>query len=41
MRAQRVRLLAADKVLPVGRSGHFLSVVVPSIPDHEVVAIDL
>jgi hypothetical protein len=41
LRAQRVRLLAADKVLPVEHTGQFISVVVPSILDHEVVAIDL
>jgi hypothetical protein len=40
-RAQKVRLLAADKVLPVEHSGQSVSVVVPSILDHEVVAIDL
>ena len=41
MRVQHVRLLAADKVLPVEYSGQFMSVVVPSILDHEVIAIDL
>lgn len=40
-RARHVRLLAADKVPPVERSGQTMSVVVPSILDHEVVAIDL
>jgi hypothetical protein len=41
LRAQTVRLLAADKVLPVEQSGPLVSVVVPSIHDHEVVAVDL
>jgi hypothetical protein len=40
-RAHAVRLLAADKVLPVEQSGQSVSVVVPSILDHEVVAVDL
>src|SRR5262249_37024491 len=40
-RAHAVRLLAADRVLPVEQSGPSLSVVVPSILDHEVVAVDL
>jgi hypothetical protein len=41
LRAQKVRLLAADRILPIERFGQFVSVVVPSILDHEVVAIDL
>ena len=40
-RAKRVRLLAAEKSPRVERSGQYLSVTVPSILDHEVVAIDL
>lgn len=40
-RALQVRLLAADKVLPVEQTGQSVSVVVPQILDHEVVAIDL
>jgi hypothetical protein len=40
-RAKAVQLLAADKVLPVEQAGSFLEVTVPSILDHEVVAIDL
>jgi Hypothetical glycosyl hydrolase 6/Beta-galactosidase trimerisation domain len=40
-RARTVRLLAADKVLPVEQSGPSVRVVVPSVLDHEVVAIDL
>jgi hypothetical protein len=34
-----VRLMAPDKHLPLGRAGHLLSVVEPSILDCEVVAI--
>jgi hypothetical protein len=41
IRARRVRLLAADKSTRVLREGKDLSIVVPSIVDHEVVAIDL
>jgi hypothetical protein len=40
-RARKVRLLAADKPVPARRSGLHLSVTVPSVLDHEVVAIDL
>jgi hypothetical protein len=40
-RAQAVRLLAADQALPVEQAGQSVSVVVPSILDHEVVAVDL
>jgi hypothetical protein len=39
--AKRVRLLAAEKRPRVERSGQYLSVTVPAILDHEVVAIDL
>ena len=39
--AKRVRLLAAEKSPRVERSGQCLSVTVPSILDHEVVAMDL
>ncbi len=39
--AKAVRLLAADKVLRAEQSGQYLSVIVPSILDHEVVAVDL
>jgi hypothetical protein len=38
---QKVRLLAADKDLQVEHSGEAVTVVVPSVLDHEVVAIDL
>jgi hypothetical protein len=40
-RVRKARLLAADKTLRVDRAGQRLSVVVPSILDHEVIAIDL
>jgi hypothetical protein len=36
-----VRLLAADKLVPAESSGQYLSVRVPSILDHEIVAVDL
>src|SRR5262249_9462779 len=40
-RAKEVRLLAADRTLRAEHSGQYLSVTVPSILDHEVVAVDL
>jgi hypothetical protein len=40
-RASRVRLLAAERNLPIRRYGQHLTIAVPSILDHEVVAIDL
>jgi hypothetical protein len=40
-RARQIRLLAADRTLRVQRAGPYLNVTVPSILDHEVVAIDL
>jgi hypothetical protein len=40
-KVRQVRLLAAGKTPRVERSGHFLSLTVPSIRDHEVVAVDL
>ena len=40
-RAKRVGLLAAEKHPRVQHSGQYLSVTVPAILDHEVVAIDL
>ena len=39
--AHRVRLLAADQTVPVDVSDGYLSGTVPSVLDHEVVAIDL
>jgi hypothetical protein len=38
---RRVHLLAADKTVKADRSGQQLNLTVPSILDHEVVAIDL
>jgi hypothetical protein len=40
-RARDVRLLASGKVLRVEQAGQYLSITVPSILDHEVVAVDL
>jgi hypothetical protein len=40
-RAKEVRLLAADRTVAVEQSGQYLNVTVPSILDHEVVAVDL
>ncbi len=40
-RARRVWLLAADKRPHAERAGQYLRVTVPSILDHEIVAIDL
>lgn len=40
-RAKKVRLLAADRSPRIERSRQYLSVTVPSVLDHEVVAIDL
>jgi len=39
--AKKVRLLAAAKPVHTERSGQHLSLIVPSVLDHEVVAIDL
>jgi hypothetical protein len=40
VRAKAVRLLVADQVLPIREDRNRLSVTVPSILDHEVVAVD-
>ena len=40
-RARRARLLAAEKSTSIRRDGDHLEIAVPSILDHEVVAIDL
>ena len=40
-RAKKVRLLAAEKVALARQSGRELTVTVPSILDHEIVAIDI
>jgi hypothetical protein len=41
LEAQKVRLLVAGRDLPVEQDGTRLTVAVPSVRDHEVVAIDL
>ena len=41
MRTGRVHLLAAGKTPTVARDGHYLNLTVPSIVDHEIVAVDL
>jgi hypothetical protein len=38
---RQVRLLAADKRVRAERTGGYLKIVVPSILDHEIVAVDL
>jgi hypothetical protein len=40
-RAKKVQLLASARIPQVQRAGQYLTVSVPSILDHEVVAIDL
>jgi hypothetical protein len=40
-RARAVRLLAADQVVDADRAGRHVTVTVPSVLDHEVVAVDL
>jgi hypothetical protein len=40
-KAGRIRLLAADKGVKAARSGSTLTITVPSVLDHEIVAIDL
>jgi hypothetical protein len=37
----KIRLLAADKSVKAARSGPTLTITVPSVLDHEIVAIDL
>jgi hypothetical protein len=41
VRPQRVQLLAANKTMAARPDGQFLDVTVPSVVDHEVIAIDL
>jgi len=41
MRPKQVHLLAAGKTIRASRDGDFLSLTVPSILDHEIVAVDL
>jgi hypothetical protein len=40
LKPKRVHLLAAEKRVPARQDGNFISLTVPSILDHEVVAID-
>jgi len=40
-KARRVHLLTADKAVRAERSGQFLSLTVPSVLDHEIIAVDL
>jgi hypothetical protein len=40
-KARRIRLLAAEKTPKAGHSGQHLALTVPTILDHEVIAIDL
>jgi hypothetical protein len=40
-RAKAVRLLAADKVVRAAQPGQDVTVTVPSVLDHEVVAVDV
>jgi len=39
--AKKIRLLATDKTLRGDRDGQYLAFTVPSVADHEVVAVDL
>jgi hypothetical protein len=41
VRPKRVHLLAAEKTPRIRREGRYLTISVPSILDHEVLAIDL
>jgi hypothetical protein len=41
LKARRVQLLVADRALPHTQDGAYVTVAVPSIRDHEVVAIDV
>ena len=40
-RARKVRLLAADRTPATSHSGQYLTITVPSVLDHEIVAVDL
>jgi hypothetical protein len=40
-RPGRIKLLAADKIPRVEQTGRYLTLTVPSVLDHEVIAIDL
>lgn len=41
VRAQQARLLVAERSVPIEREGSALAVTVPSVRDHEVVAIEI
>ena len=41
LQATQARLLVAEKTVPIERTGNTLSINVPSVLDHEVIAIDL
>jgi hypothetical protein len=41
LQVTQARLLVADKVVPIERSGSAMTVTIPSILDHEVVALAL
>ncbi len=41
LKAKQARLLVAGKTIPIERSGETMTITVPSILDHEVVAVDL
>jgi hypothetical protein len=41
LHAKKIHLLAADKTPQVRRDGSVLTITVPTILDHEVVAIDV
>ena len=41
MHAREIRLLAADKTLPLKQDREYVTVTAPSILDHEIVAVDL
>ena len=40
VRAKKVQLLMQDRDVPIAQEGNRLTVAVPSVRDHEIVAID-
>jgi hypothetical protein len=40
-RPKRIHLLAAEKTVPAKQEGEYFAITVPSVLDHEIVAIDL
>jgi hypothetical protein len=40
-RPKRIQLLAAEKTVPAEQDGEYFAIRVPSVLDHEIVAIDL